>query len=75
MVFMPLYQVILKAGDSKLAYLTLEAHGLSANGDYYKLDTDPVAAFFAREHTIGIVRVDHIKRHVSSEMDPNPKGR
>jgi hypothetical protein len=67
---MPLYQVILKVGDSKLAYLTVEAKSVSADENYYKLDTNPENSFFAREHTIGIVLVDSIKKPVSSETDP-----
>jgi hypothetical protein len=74
MAVMPLYQVILKVGDSKLAYLTVEAKNVSADENYYKLDTNPENSFFAREHTIGVVQVDSIRRNVSSETDPSPGG-
>jgi len=49
--------------------MTVDARSLGANEDYYKLDTDPVPSFFAREHTIGIVHADSIKKNVSTVSD------
>jgi hypothetical protein len=71
MAAMPLYQVILKVGDHA-AFMTVEGKSLIAAGDYYKLDTDPVPSLFAREHTIGIVLADSIKRNVGTVSDPSP---
>jgi hypothetical protein len=67
MAAMPLYQVILK-GPTQLEFLTVEAASVTANEDYYKLDT----AFFAREHTIGVVQADRIRKNVNSDPDPSP---
>jgi hypothetical protein len=71
MAAMPLYQVILKVGDHA-AFMSVEAKSLSASADYYKLDTDPLPSFFAREHTIGIVLADSIKKSVSAASDAGP---
>jgi hypothetical protein len=72
MAAMPLYQVILKVGDHA-AFMTVEGRSLGAAGDYYRIETDPVPSFFAREHTIGIVLADGIKKNASTVSDPNPK--
>jgi hypothetical protein len=69
MAVMPLYQVILK-GATQLEFLTVDAESVTANDNYYKLDS----AFFAREHTIGVVRVDSIRKEVDVDSDPVPRG-